>query len=149
MSTQPFSSALKELTARNAAIAAAYRGWAKRLPPGPVSRLASSLAEQRNELGKALLEIAGDRSLGETVVEFDTEPSTLTGVDAFEGTMIDSKDLLKNMAEAESADHELLATVAGAALPASSAIAERLASEADSARKRSVWAQDHLDLLSM
>jgi hypothetical protein len=87
--------------------------------------------------------------LPESEVEFDVDPANLTGKDAFIGAIVDSKELLKKMAEAEAGDHELLAAVAGAVLPGSIAIAELLASEADSARKRSIWAQDHLDLLSM
>jgi hypothetical protein len=143
------SSALKEISLRNAAIAAAYRALAKRLPPGPVCKLASSIAEQRLELGKILGEVSVDRSLPESEVEFDVDPANLTGKDAFMGAIVDSRELLKKMAEAEAGDHELLAAVAGAVLPGSIAIAELLASEADSARKRSIWAQDHLDLLSM
>jgi hypothetical protein len=143
------SSALKEISSRNATIAAAYRDWGKRLPPGPVSKLASSMAQQRFDLGKILVETSGDYSLPEIEVEFDVDPSLMTEKDTFDRAIYDSKELLKNMAEAEATDHELLAAVAGAVLPASSSVAERLATEADSARKRSIWAQDHLDLLNM
>jgi hypothetical protein len=149
MMRRSLSSALKEISSRNAAMASAYRALAKRLPPGPVCKLASSIAEQRFELGKILGEVSGDHSLPESEVEFDVDPTNLTGKDALIGANIDPKEILKIMAEAEAADHELLAAVAGAVLPASIAVAELLATEADSARKRSIWAQEHLDLLSM
>jgi hypothetical protein len=145
----PLSSALKEITTRNAAITAAYRDWAKRLPPGPVSTLAYSMAEQRIDLGKGLRDLAGDQSIAGTRVEFDVDPASIAGVEPFHGRVIEPKELLMAMAEAETADHELLAALAGALLPASSEAAERLASEANSARKRAMWAQDHLDLLCM
>jgi hypothetical protein len=143
------SSALKEISSRNAAIAASYRDWAKRLPPGPVSKLASSMAGQRLDLGKTLGEISADPSLVEMNVEFDSDPRSLAVWEPSGGGRLEPKELLEKMAEAEAADHELLAAFAGAFLPASLAIAERLASEANSARKRSTWAQDHLDLLRM
>lgn len=149
MERLPLSTALKEISSRNAAIAAAYRDWAKRLPPGPVSKLARSMAEQRADLGKTIREIAGDRSIPDTEVVFDVEPSSLIGQADFDIGMAETKELLARMTAAEAADHELLATLAGTILPASGTAAERLAAEADSARKRSTWAQDHLDLLSM
>ena len=95
------------------------------------------------------MEILADPSLPEAEVEFDIEPSSLIGFNTFGTDLVELKELLKKMAEAEAADHELLAAVAGAILPASGALAERLASEADSARKRSTWALDHLELLTM
>jgi hypothetical protein len=149
MSSLPLSFALKELSSRNAAIAAIYREWARRLQPGPVTRLAWSIAEQRLDLGKALSEIAADRSLPEVDVEFESTIASAAGVDAGEATLADSKAILKKIAEAEASDHELLAAVAGAVVPSSGPVAERLASEAASARKRSIWAQDQLELLSM
>ena len=149
MKKMSLPSALKVISTRNAAIAQAYRDWGKRLPPGPVSALATSMAGQRLELGKVLAEILGEPRLPEVEVEFDIEPSSLTGFSTFGTELVEPKELLQKMAEAEAADHELLAAVAGAILPASGAAAERLASEADSARKRSTWAQDHLELLTM
>lgn len=148
MTRQAFSTAVKELGARNAGIATAYRDWSRRLSPGPVSRLASSMAEQRVELGKALAELAADRALPETEVEFEIDPASAAGVAAF-GNNDAAEVLLKGMTQAESTDYEILATLAGAIIPASSEAAERLASEAAAARKRSIWAQDHLDLLGM
>jgi hypothetical protein len=145
----PLPSALKAIATRNAAIASAYRGWAKSLPPGPVSKLASSMAGQRLDFGKALDEISADRGLFEIEVEFDLDPADLPGAEAMLGIPQDPKTLLQKMAEAETVDYELLASIAGAVLPTSGAVAERLASEAASSRKRSMWAHDHLDLLSM
>jgi hypothetical protein len=112
------------------------------------------MAQQRHELGKVLGAISANASLPELEVEFEVDPSYLIGVDAFrvetfDGTVIGLGDFLRKMAAAESADHELLAAVAGAILPASASAAESLAGEADAARKRCTWAQDHLDLLSM
>jgi hypothetical protein len=147
MSSQPLSFALKELSSRNAAIVAIYRDWARHLPPGPVTRLAWSIAEQRLDLGKALGEIAADRSLPEVEVEFETVPASAIGAGA--ASLTDIKAILKEISEAEAWDHELLAEVAGAVVPSSGPVAERLASEAASARKRSIWAQDQLELLSM
>lgn len=156
MKSLPIESALKELSARNGAVLAAYRDWARRLPPGPASRLAASMAEQRIELGKALAEIGSSASLRsstqESAVEFEFEPSPdaiLAGQPPSLGNAADPEALLKAMIALETAEHELLAAAAGAALPVSSVIAERLAGEAASARIRSNWAQDHLDLLSM
>ena len=147
--------ALTELSLRNSAILAAYREWARRLTPGPVSRLTSSIIEQRFELGKALGEAASELSaatLPRLEVEFEVEPSPAALIErklASPEPMPEPKILLSAMTELEAVDHEFLAAVAGAALSFSSVIAERLAGEAESARKRSNWAQDHLDLLSM
>jgi hypothetical protein len=149
MSSLPLSLALKELSSRNGHIAATYREWARRLPPGPVTRLTGSIAEQRLDLGKVLAEIAANRALPEVEVEFDLAPASAASVDADEAAPAEPKDILKRISEAEAADHELLAAVAGAVIAASGEAAERLASEAASARKRSIWAQDQLELLSM
>lgn len=154
MKSLAVSSALREISARNAGIAAAYRDWALHLPPGPVSRLASSMALQRLELGKVLGALSGSPPLAEAQVEFEFDPAHLIKVEAFkslsfDGTVIGLGDLLRKMAAAEAEDHELLAAVAGAVLPLSGEAAESLAGEAASARKRSLWAQDHLELLSM
>ena len=156
MTSLPISSALKDLGSRNAVVLAAYRGWARRLPPGSASRLASTMAEQRLGLGKALSEIGSNlASLAknpETEVELELDPSPSSafgGKDPAPEKAVEPKGLLKAMAEIETAEHELLAAVAGAALPLSSVLAERLAGEAASARMRSIWAQDQLDLLSM
>jgi hypothetical protein len=149
MSSLPLSLALKELSSRNTAIAAIYREWARRLPPGPVTRLTWSIAEQRLDLGKALGEISADRSLPEVEVEFETAPASAAGVYADAASLSDAKTILRKISEAEASDHELLAAVAGAVVSASGPVAERLASEASQARKRSIWAQDQLELLSM
>ena len=143
------SPALKEIRSRNAGIASAYRALAKRLPPGPVCKLASSLAEQRLDLGKTLAEVSDDHSLAEVEVEFDFDPVGLDGEAAVIGAAVDPAGFLKKVTEAEEADHELLAALAGALLPASLDFAERLATEAAAARKRAMWAQNHLDLLGM
>jgi len=144
-----FASALKEIISRNAGIAAAYRNWALRLPPGPASRLAASMAQQRFELAKVLGAIYCSSSLPEVEVEFEADPSSFAGVGAFAAANIETMDFLRKMATAESEDHELLAAVAGAVLPRSSDVAQSLAGEAALARKRSIWAQDHLELLNM
>jgi hypothetical protein len=149
MSSLLLSFALKELSSRNAAIAATYREWARRLPPGPLTRLTGSIAEQRLDLGKALGEIASYRSLPDIEVEFELAPASAAGVSQVEAKLDDPKVILRKMAEAEAAEHELLAAVAGAVLPESAPVAERLASEAAAARKRSIWAQDQLDLISL
>jgi hypothetical protein len=114
------------------------------------------MTEQRLDLGKTLSEIAAEiasiHSFPEYEVEFEVEPSPaalIAGKASSSGAPAEPKDLLQRMAEAEATDYELLSAAAGAVLPFSSAIAERLAAEAASARKRSTWAQDHLDLLSM
>ena len=139
------ASVLKEIGARNTGLVSAYREAVRRLAPGPVSKLAASIVEQRHDLGNAIAEIANDRTIPEVEVEFDSEPIFAIAVT----TISDPVGLLKEMAHEEAADHEILATVAGALLPASIDAAERLAAQADSARKRSTWAQDHIDLLSM
>jgi hypothetical protein len=149
MSSLPLPAALKELSTRNTVIAATYREWARRLPPGPVSRLTWSIAEQRLNLGKTLGDIAAEQSLGVVEVEFELAPASAAGVVMGDASLADLRAILKKMSEAEAADHELLAAVAGAIVPLSLDAAERLASEAESARKRSSWAQDQLELLSM
>lgn len=145
--------ALKEISSRNAKLAATYRDWARHLPPGPVSRLAFSMAEQRGDLGKSLDEIslalASANASANVEVELETAPASAAGSEAASAALSDIKELLKLMAAAEAADQEFLAALAGAVLPASRDAAETLASEADSARKRSAWAQDQLELLSM
>jgi hypothetical protein len=144
-----FPAALGELRVRNDKLSAAYREWGRRLPPGAASRLAASVAGQRKELGDYLAEASANRALSNVMVEFESSPSGATGHDAEPNLPPDQNDLLRRMAEAEEAEHELLAAVAGAVLPASGAVAERLASEADSARKRSFWARDQLELLGL
>jgi hypothetical protein len=149
MSNMPFPDAFKELRSRNLSIAAIYREWSRRLPPGPVTRLALSIAEQRRDLDKVFGEIATNYELQSIQVEFELPPSEVAGVSAADSALSEPKAILKEIAAAEAADHDLLATVAGAALTSSTEIAERLAGEAASARKRSIWAQDQLELLSM
>ena len=140
---------LKEISSRNTAIASTYHSLARHLPPGPLCKLATSMAEQRHDLGKTLEEASVFHSLPESEIEFEVDPANAVSAATVAGAVGNAKELLKKMMEAELADHELLATVAGAVLPASVLIAERLASEAESARKRSVWAQDHLDLINI
>jgi hypothetical protein len=149
MTSLGISFAIKELSSRNASLAAAYHDWAKRMPPGPVSKLAQSIAEQRLELGKTLGELASDPAISGIEVEFETAPASAAGSDAAEASFADPKALLKRMIQAEDADYEYFAAVSGAVLPASPSAAERFAAEAAAARKRSLWAQDQLELLSM
>jgi hypothetical protein len=144
-----FPDALKELHSRNLAIAAIYRDWARRLPPGPVTRLATSIAEQRRDLGKAIEEVAAVYVRQGTNVEFDLAPAESAGLSPEDAALSEPKAILKKITAAEAADHDLLAAIAGAALVSSAEAAERLASEAASARRRSIWAQDQLELLSM
>jgi hypothetical protein len=149
MTSLGISFALKELSSRNARLAAAYREWARRMPPGPVSRLAQSISEQRIELGKTLNALSLDSALSGVDVEFEIAPASAAGSDAAMASLSEPKALLKKMAEAEAADHEFFAAIAGAVLPASAQAAESFAAEAAAARKRSIWAQDQLELLSM
>ena len=115
------------------------------------------MAEQRLELSKALGEISMEigailAASPDIEIEFESGISPAALIDGKSGSgesPADPKDLLKAMAEIESGEHELLAALAGALLPLSSVLAERLAGEAASARKRSNWARDHLDLLGM
>jgi hypothetical protein len=146
----PISTALKELSSRNAALTAAYREWARRLPPGPASRLAVSMAEQRIDIGKALAEIAADQSIAGIELEFEadaafTPPWSAPGNRA----PAEPREILALMAEAEDIDHELFAAAAGSILQSSGEVASRFAAEAASAAKRASWARDHLDLLDI
>jgi hypothetical protein len=143
------SAALTEINTRNATIAAVYREWAKLLPPGSISKLASSMAQQRLDLCETLGEVLANPSLPDSELELDIEQASIADKGALGTAMLTPKELLKIMADTETADHELLAAISGAVLLSSSTIAERLAGEAESARKRSIWAQDHLDLLNM
>jgi hypothetical protein len=149
MTELPLSAALKELVTRNELITAAYRDWGRRLPPGPVSRLAASMTEQRLDLGTALGEIPSIRVPLELEVEFELAPAAAAGYDAPSVTALEPKDLLRRMAEAEAAEHELLAALAGAILPSSTEAAELIAAQAAAAGKRSLWARDQLELLSL
>jgi hypothetical protein len=151
----PLADALAQVHRRNAAIAAAYRAWEKRLPPGPVSKLAASLAEQRSDLGKTIGEIAAKPFPREAEAELEQELGSLPGVEPPGPGLppgagaAGPADFLARVAAAETAEYELLAALAGSVIAFSGDEAERLAAEANSARKRSKWAQDHLDLLSM
>jgi hypothetical protein len=149
MIKMPIPVALKELASRNGQLTAAYRDWARRLPPGPASRLASSMAEQRLDLGEALGELLAKSAMPSAEVEFESAPASTAGHDAHAVSALEPKALLKRMVDAEAAECELLAAAAGAILPSSSDAAELLAAQAASARKRSLWAQDQLDLLSL
>jgi hypothetical protein len=144
-----FPDALGELRSRSLAIAGIYREWARRLPPGPITQLALSCAQQRADLGKALAEIGGEPGLRGLQVEFELALSEAPGPSAGDAALSEPGAIFRKMADAEAADHELIAAAAGAAVAVSAAVAERLASEADSARKRSTWAQDQLELLAM
>jgi hypothetical protein len=144
MTSRPLPEAIKELKERNLALATAYRDAARRLPPGPVSKLAASMAEQRLDLIESLDEAAATcRSPG--IVEFEAEVRYAPEPSA----AVDQLALLRTMAKEEALEHELISALAGALLPSSTSAAEQLATEAESARKRAQWAQDQLDLLSM
>jgi hypothetical protein len=149
MLNMPFPEALKELRSRNLSIAAIYREWARSLPPGPITRLVLSIAEQRRDQDKAFGEIAANYGLQNIQVEFELSPAEAAGISTEDSTLSEPKAILKKIAAAEAADHDLLAAAAGAVIAASAEIAESLASEAASSRKRSIWAQDQLELLSM
>lgn|GEM_PF-1167002 len=149
MPSTTFPQAVEQLRARNQSAAATYRDWARRLPPGPVSRLALSLAEQRADLGKTLTEISGEFSLRACRVDLEDSASGANLPAAGAADLSDSATVLKMAVAAEDADHEFLAALAGAAVAASAEAADRLASEADAARKRSTWAKDQLELLDM
>ena len=149
MEKMSLSSALKVITTYNGAIASAYKDWARRLPPGPISTLAASMAEQRQDLGRLLTEISADRSLPEVEVDFDIDLGALRGFDSLATTVVEPRELLAKMAEAEAVDHEFLAALAGAVVAVSTSTAENLAVAADSARKRSTWAREHLELLGL
>jgi hypothetical protein len=149
MPSMPFPDALGELRSRSLSVAAVYRDWGRRLPPGPITRLALSLAEQRLDLAKALAELVAEHGLRGIQVEFELDPAEAPAPSAAEAGLAEPAAILKKMVAAEAADHELLAEAAGAAVAASAATAERLAAEAASARKRSIWAQDQLELLDM
>jgi hypothetical protein len=149
MTSLALSTAIAELRSRNARLVAVYRESARSLPPGPVSRLAQSVAEQRLDLEKSLVQTASELGSSAAGVEFEIAPGEAAGSGAAAAALTDPQALLRLMAAAEEAEHDLLAALAGSILPASSAIAESLAAEADAARKRSAWAQDQLELLSM
>ncbi len=137
--------ALEASSKRNASIATLYKEEAKTILSRSISSLALSLADQRKELGKALLEFAGLDGTKAAVAELETRfleaPAGSPGIEPW--------DFLEFAIRTESSDYELLACLAGAFLPLSSEAAERLAALSEQARKRSVWAQDHLDLLGL
>jgi hypothetical protein len=137
--------ALKALLSRNDALIGAYRESAKALPPGPVPNLASSMAEQRKELGKALAPLAS--SAGNS--EIDIDSSALNVAASLPSRAKDPASLLRLMYDAENAEYERLTEFAGSALAISAQAAELLASEANAARKRASWARDHLDLMGL
>jgi hypothetical protein len=137
--------ALKALQSRNDALISAYREGAKALSPGPVPNLASSMAEQRKELGKALATLAS--SAGRS--EIDLDPPALEGAASPPAGAKDPASLLRLMYDAEDAEFERLTELAGSVLAVSAQAAELLASEANAAKKRASWARDHLDLMGL
>ncbi len=140
------SDALRRVADRNEALVAAYRDGAKQLLSGPLTSLASSMADQRKTLAKDIQVIA-ESPFKSSEIEIDLAPSGLEPHPARRGT--GPKDILDLAFRAEASDYELLAALAGAVLPLSSDMAETLAAHADAARKRSAWAKDHLDLLDL
>jgi hypothetical protein len=145
MSKIMLADALKALSARNEALIGAYREGAKALPPGPVPNLASSMAEQRKELGKALATLTS--SAGRS--EIDIDESELGEAASPVAVARDPAGLLRLLFDAEDAEYERLTELAGSVLAVSAPAAELLASEANSAKKRASWARDHLDLLGL
>ncbi|MDA8426395.1 MAG: hypothetical protein M0Z80_09690 [Treponema sp.] len=145
MMNVPLSSALETASKRNAVAAATYKAGAKSILSRSISSLALSLADQRRELGKVLLELA---SVGgaETVLA-ELEPKFLEGQAIPAGS--DPCAFLEFALRVETEDYELLAALAGAFLPLSTDGAERLAALSEQARKRAAWAQDHLELIKL
>jgi hypothetical protein len=103
------------------------------------------MADQRRELGKALLEFASIDGTEAAIAEL--EPRFLDIPAIWPGA--EPCDFLEFAVRVETSDYELLACLAGASLPLSSDAAERLAALSEQARKRAAWAQDHLDLLGI
>lgn len=145
MSKITLADALKALQSRNDALISAYREGAQALSPGPVPNLATSMAEQRKELGKSLAALAS--STGRAEIDLDTP--ALEGDSSPPAVAKDPASLLGLMHEAEEADYERLAELAGSVLAVSAQAAELLASEANAAKKRASWARDHLDLMGL
>jgi hypothetical protein len=148
MMRMSLSGALEVALTRNSAVAAVYREGARTLLSRSISTLARSMADQRRESAK---EIEILRSgFGATIeLDLDLADPDLLLAPVVASAIEDSVVLLTAMKRWESEDFELLAAIAGAALPASTEIAERVAALAEQARKRASWAQDHLDLLGI
>lgn len=108
--------ALEASSKRNASIATLYKEEAKTILSRSISSLALSLADQRKELGKALLEFAGLDGTKAAVAELETRfleaPAGSPGIEPC--------DFLEFAIRTESSDYELLACLAGAFLPLSS-----------------------------
>ncbi|HOX33904.1 MAG TPA: hypothetical protein PLB91_16355 [Spirochaetales bacterium] len=139
-----YKAAIDALLARNTALIALYKEGAKSLLSRPVTSLALSMADQRRELGKELAALARLQDPGAGPIELESAPA---GPEA--PAAGDASSLLSRMRDQESDDYELLTALSGALLPSSAELAERLAGLAEQARKRSSWAQDHLDLLGI
>ena len=139
------ATALETVSKRNSALAAIYTDAARSILSRSVSKLALSVADQRRELGKALVELAQVEGAGLANAEVEQIP--LDQSPTWAGGEI--CDFLQFMVKAESAEYELLSSLAGAFVVFSADGAERLASLSEQARKRATWAQDHLDLLGI
>ncbi len=139
-----YKAAIEALLARNSALIALYKEGAKSLLSRPVTSLALSMADQRRELGKELAALAQGQDPGAGPIELEAAPASPAAPAAG-----DASGLLSRMRDQESDDYELLTALSGALLPSSAELAERLAGLAEQARKRSSWAQDHLDLLGI
>lgn len=147
MTQMPYREALDALSARNAALASIYKESAKHLLSRSVSSLAASMADQRRELGRELAALTLLPSIDDTPlkIEMDFPDFPPPPIETGEAISV----LLGRMQRVEAEDYELLSALSGAVLPRSVDAAERLASLAEQARKRSSWAQDHLDLLGI
>jgi len=141
----PLAAALDATSERNSALAASYKDGARSILSRSISSLALSMADQRRELGKTLLDLAAIAGTEKAAAELET--GLLDAPRAWSGT--EACDFLNFMVRAETSDYELLACLAGAFVPLSPDAAERLASLSEQARKRAAWAQDHLDLLGI
>jgi len=146
MSKIVLGEALRALLARNEALIVAYREGARNLPPGPVPNLAGSMVQQRRDLAKALTALAASPA---SYAEIDVDSDPRSSEAPTPGGAKDVIGLLGLMKEAEDADFERLTELAGSALPVSADAADLFASEANGAKKRASWAQDHLDLMSL
>lgn len=140
-----YGAALDALLARNEALLVLYREGAKNLLSRSISSLAASMIDQRRELAKDVASLKRQVADAGAPIDFELTASTLPPNPSGEG----AKGLLESMKKIEAEDYEFLSSLAGAVLPLSVEAAERLASLAEQARKRSSWAQDHLELLGI
>lgn len=147
MIQRTFKAVLEALSTRNAALIAVYKESAKNLLSRPAMSLILSMADQRREFGKELSSLALSPGIGAEPLELEIR--ALPDLAPPRSPPGDVAELLKLAQKAESEDYELMTAVSGVVLPISPGIAERLAGLAEQARKRSSWAQDHLDLLGI